>query len=142
MLRRGWSRRQWVYAAYIMIAVTRIPSRTGLRLYAPACDARLTLGNAGLSLTKIPHIVLFGFFILLTAAQFERIDRRTLGWSLAATLAMGLLIEFEEGATRTGNCRMTDVLPDLLGGLLVGATLMVIVMIRRRLSRIQSAPGA
>jgi hypothetical protein len=86
--------------------------------------------NAGLSLTKVPHIVLFGFFFFLTAVQFDRIDRRALAWSLLATVAMGLLVEFEEGATRTGNCRLTDVLPDALGALIVACLLMSIVMIR------------
>jgi len=88
--------------------------------------------NIGLSLTKIPHVMLFGFFFLLTAAQFDRIDRKTLVWSGLATLIMGFLVELEEGATRTGNCRLTDVLPDILGALIVGALLMSITSIRRR----------
>ena len=93
---------------------------------------RLTMENVGLSLTKIPHVMLFGFFFLLTAAQFDRIDRKTLVWSGLATLIMGFLVELEEGATRTGNCRLTDVLPDILGALIVGALLMSITIIRRR----------
>jgi len=124
--------RRWVYAAYILYAVTRIPARTGFRVNALVCDMRLTMENVGLSLTKIPHVMLFGFFFLLTAAQFDRIDRRTLAWSGLATLIMGFLVELEEGATRTGNCRLTDVLPDILGALIVGALLMSITSIRRR----------
>jgi VanZ family protein len=93
---------------------------------------RLTMEKIGLSLTKVPHVVLFGFFFLVTAAQFDRIDRRTLAWSGLATLVMGLLVELEEGATRTGNCRLTDVLPDILGALIVGAVLVSIMTIRRR----------
>jgi hypothetical protein len=127
----AWSKRRWIYAAYILYAVTAIPARTSFRLNAPACDMRLTLSNMGLSLTKVPHIVLFGFFFLLTAVQFDRVDRRTLAWSLVATLVMGLLVELEEGATRTGNCRLTDVLPDAWGALIVAALLMAITMIHR-----------
>ena len=123
-----------MYGAYILYAISRIPARTGFRLNAPACDMRLTAENIGLSLTKVPHVVLFGFFFLLTAVQFDRIDLRALAWSGLATLVMGLIVEFEEGATRTGNCRLTDVLPDILGALIVGALLMSIVVIRRRLS--------
>jgi hypothetical protein len=43
---------------------------------------------------------------------------------------MGLVVELEEGATRTGNCRLTDLLPDLAGALvallLVAGTLLVV----------------
>ena len=46
----------------MLLAVTRIPARTGFRLEAPVCDWRLTLDNLALSLTKGPHIVLFGAF--------------------------------------------------------------------------------
>ena len=132
-----WSRRRWAYAGYMLVAVSRIPARTGFRLVAPRCDTRLTLENAALSLTKVPHVVLFGFFFLLTAAQFDRLDRRTLTWSFVATLVVGALVEVEEGATRTGNCRMTDVLPDALGALIVMAFLVAFTAIRHRLS---SAP--
>lgn len=96
----------------------RIPARTGFQLRSPACDVRLTLHNAALSMTKLPHMVLFGLFFLITLAVFDRVDWRSLGWSLVATLAMGLLVELEEGVTRTGNCRLTDVLPDLVGALI------------------------
>ena len=37
-------------------------------------------------------------------------------------LLLGLLVESsQEGATRTGNCRLTDVLPDVVGGLIAMA---------------------
>jgi cytochrome b561 len=130
-----WRKRRWFYVTYVVIALARIPARTGFRLVAPACDMRLTMENAELSLTKIPHIVLFGFFFLLTVAQFDQVDRRALSWSLLATAIVGLLVEIEEGATRTGNCRFTDVLPDLLGGLVVAAFLMVFVIINNRMRR-------
>jgi hypothetical protein len=117
-LRWVWSHRRWAYAAYMLFAVAQIPARTGFRLRSPACDTRLTLHNAQLSMTKVPHIVLFGFFFLLTALQFDHVDRRMLAWSFIATVVLGLLVELEEGATRTGNCRLTDVLPDIVGGLI------------------------
>ena len=83
-------------------------------------------------MTKVPHIVLFGFFFLLTAAQFDRVDRKMLGWSLAATFVLGLLVELEEGATRTGNCRLTDVVPDVVGALIAMVLLVGVGMIVRR----------
>lgn len=131
-LRRLWALRRWAYGAYMLVAVARIPARTGYRLASLRCDARLTIENAALSMTKAPHMVLFGLFFLLTVAQFDHLDRRALGWSLAATAALGLIVELEEGATRTGNCRLTDVLPDLAGGLVVAALLMAIAIVRHR----------
>lgn len=136
-----WSSRRWLYAVYVAFAVSRIPARTGFRLDAPNCDMRITIENAGLSLTKIPHIVLFGIFFLLTAIQFDRMDRNALSWSFLATVLLGLLIEIEEGATRTGNCRLTDVLPDAVGALVMMALLSAVIFIHRRASPAKSGSG-
>jgi VanZ family protein len=130
-----WSKRRWLYGSYMLIAVMRIPARTGFHLNGPACDMRLTLHNVQLSLTKIPHVVLFGVFFLITVLQFDRADRRTMTWSLVATLALGVLVELEEGMTRTGNCRITDVLPDLWGAFVVMALVMGIAIVRSRTGR-------
>jgi len=127
ILRRVWRQRRWLYATYMIVAVTRIPARTKFHLVAPVCDTRLTLENASRSMTKVPHMVLFGLFALVTAAQFNRLDRRTIFWSLAATAALGLIVELEEGATRTGNCRITDVAPDIVGALAMLVPLAVVI---------------
>jgi hypothetical protein len=37
---------------------------------------------------------------------------------MAVTIVFGAMIEIEEGATLTGNCRMRDLLPDAIGGFL------------------------
>jgi len=111
----------------MIVAVTRIPARTKFHLVAPVCDTRLTLENASRSMTKVPHMVLFGLFALVTAAQFNRLDRRTIYWSLAATAALGLIVELEEGTTRTGNCRITDVMPDIVGALAMLVPLAVVI---------------
>jgi hypothetical protein len=127
-----WGYRRWVYAAYMLFAILRIPSRTGFHLQSPACNLRLTSENFAASLTKVPHVVLFGFFFLLTVAQFDRVDKKAVAWSFLATLGMGVLIELEEGATRTGYCRMTDVAPDALGALIAMAPLIAAVMMHRQ----------
>jgi hypothetical protein len=116
----------------MLVAVARIPMRTGFHLQQLRCDDRLTLANAQLSLTKIPHIVLFGIFFVITAIQFDSFDRRAIAWSLFATAALGLIVELEEGATRTGNCRLTDVLPDIVGGLVATTIVALIVAMWRR----------
>jgi VanZ family protein len=129
--RQLWRYRRWLYAAWLVVAIVRIPARVGFELRSPNCDTRLTLHNAALSLTKVPHMILFGLFFVVTVIQFDRVDRRALSWSLLATAVMGLLVEFEEGATRTGNCRITDVLPDLLGALVAMAVVTVGVTLWR-----------
>jgi hypothetical protein len=134
-MRDAWRLRRWVYGAWMAVAVLRIPARVHFGLVAPACDVRLTRANAALSMTKVPHVVLFGIFFLLTALQFDTLSRRALCWSLAATAGLGLLVELEEGASRTGNCRLTDVLPDVAGALLTALLLVAVTQLRGRVAR-------
>jgi len=119
----------------MLVGVFAIPARTHFHFRPLRCDARLTAPNVYAALSKGPHIILFAFFFLLTAAQFDTIDRRSLLWSFAATVGLGFLIEIEEGLTRTGNCRYTDVLPDIFGALIVMALLMTLEMSWRRWQR-------
>ncbi len=104
-----WGRRRWIYAAWILLAVARIPARTGFRLEAPACDWRLTLDNLALSLTKVPHIVLFGAFFLLTLVQFDRVGRTSLSLTSPRTFLAGSLsprsrwLRSPSGAVSTGS---------------------------------------
>ena len=116
----------------MLVAIERIPARTGFRFDGRHCDVRLSLDNVQLSLTKVPHIVLFGIFFLITVVQFDRLDRRAFAWSLLATFALGMLVELEEGATRTGNCRLTDVLPDVVGALIAMTIVAVTIAVRDR----------
>jgi hypothetical protein len=113
------------------IAVLRIPARVDFRLGSPRCDTAMTIHNAALSMTKVSHMVLFGVFFLLTLVQFDEIRARAYTWSLLATAVLGLLIELEEGASRTGNCRLTDVLPDIAGAAVMGVAAFVIVSLWR-----------
>ena len=124
--------RRWGYTLLVIVGVLRIPAQAHFRLYAPLCDLRMAWDNSRLSLTKVPHFVLFGVFFLITAWQFDRLDRRSLSWSLVTTLALGILVELEEGATRTGNCRLADLLPDLGGALIAMAFLVPLILLRNR----------
>ena len=108
---------RWAYAIFVLLGFIWIPARTGFRLHAPPCDFDLRI--ALVSLKKYKHIFLFGMFFLMTWVQLRRVRHATL-WAALATLAMGVLIELEEGATGTGYCHATDLLPDAAGAL-VGA---------------------
>lgn len=117
-----WGKR-WAYFAFVAIGALWIPARTGFRLFRPACEISITPTEAVQSLTNWPHLVLFGLFFVLTAVQLggERLAR--LGRAFAITLLFGVLIELEQGATRTGNCELHDLIPDAVGALF-GAAIM------------------
>jgi len=132
VIRSVWSWRRWAYGAFLLVGVLWIPARVGFHLAVPACNTRLTLANASESMTKVPHLTVFAIFFVVTALQFDWIDWRSLSWSLLATIALGLLVEIEEGASRTGYCRLTDVLPDVTGAMVVAAFLMVAMVMRAR----------
>src|SRR5512140_3822958 len=110
---------RWAYAVFIVLAFVWIPARTGFRLHRPPCDFDVTPDFSLASLLKYKHVVLFGIFFLMTRVQLAR-TRYASVIAAAATLAVGVLIELEEGATGTGYCKLVDLLPDALGAL-VGA---------------------
>jgi hypothetical protein len=108
---------RWAYAIFVILAFVWIPARTGFRLHRPPCDMQITLDLAFKSLMKYKHISLWGAFFLMTWVQFRR-SRYALLIATTATIAVGILIELEEGATGTGYCRATDLLPDGFGALI------------------------
>jgi hypothetical protein len=108
---------RWAYAIFIVLALVWIPARTGFHFQRPDCAMRLSVDLVLFSMTKYKHIVLFGMFFLMTRVQLARRPHAFL-IALAATLAVGVLIEFEETITRTGNCAARDLFPDAAGALL------------------------
>jgi VanZ family protein len=114
---------RWAYAVFVILAFVWIPARTGFRLHRPPCDFDVTLDFSLASLLKYKHVFLFGVFFLMTRVQLRRVRSASL-IAAAATLALGIVIELEEGATGTGYCKLVDLLPDGVGaliGALVGA---------------------
>lgn len=110
---------RWAYAVFLVLAFVWIPARTGFHLRPPPCQFRFTRDSVLNSIVKYKHICLWGAFFLMTWVQIRRV-RHALLISAVATIAVGILIELEEGATGTGICRATDLLPDGAGAL-VGA---------------------
>jgi len=113
------------YLIFLVYAVLAIPSRTGFQLAWPACEMVPTVEGAIQALAKVPHILLFGVFFVTTAGQFPKNWRYRFPIAMLVTVLFGLVIEIEEGATVTGNCRMRDLLPDTLGGLLGIGVIMI-----------------
>ena len=112
---------RWAYAIFVILAFVWIPARTGFHLHRPPCDMQITLDLAFNSLRKYKHISLWAAFFLMTWVQFRR-SRYAPLIAATATIAVGILIELEEGATGTGYCRATDLLPDGVGAL-IGAVI-------------------
>jgi hypothetical protein len=108
---------RWAYAIFLVLAFVWIPARTGFHLHRPPCELRFTRDLILNSLVKYKHISLWGAFFLMTWAQIRR-GRYALLIAAIATIAIGILIELEEGATGTGMCRATDLLPDGVGALI------------------------
>jgi hypothetical protein len=128
---------RWAYAIFLVLAFVWIPARTGFHLHRPPCQMRFTLDLVLNSLAKYKHICLWSAFFLMTWVQIRR-RRYALLIAAVATIAMGILIELEEGATGTGMCRATDLLPDGVGAL-IGA---VIATVWRRRDEKAALPPA
>ncbi|HXH92054.1 MAG TPA: hypothetical protein VNN25_10775 [Thermoanaerobaculia bacterium] len=107
---------RWAYAIFVIFAFVWIPARTGFHLHRPPCQMQFTADLALNSILKYKHISLWAAFFLMTWVQVRR-SRYALPIAAIATMAVGILIELEEGATGTGMCRATDLLPDALGAL-------------------------
>ena len=108
---------RWAYVVFLLLGLFWIPGRTGFHLHRPPCHLELTLDLALYSMRKYKHIFFFGMFFLMTYAQMPR-ARYALLWAALATMAMGVLVELEEGATGTGTCNVRDLVPDAAGALL------------------------
>jgi hypothetical protein len=115
---------RWAYAIFLLLALVWIPARSGFHLHSPPCQMEFSRDLVAGSLTKYKHVVLWAAFFMMTCVQLRG---RRHAWLLAAaaTILMGILIELEEGATGTGWCKATDLLPDAVGAL-IGAGLMAL----------------
>lgn len=111
---------RWAYAIFVLLAFLWIPGSAGFRLHPPRCEMQFGFDLALYSLTNYKHIVLFAIFFLMTRVQLGG-RRHAMVIAAAATLAVGLLIELEEGATGRGHCRMRDLVPDSAGALIGAA---------------------
>ena len=118
------------YAVLVLQAPAYFLAKSGFTVSSPVCRWTFGIALATHSLTNYPHIILFTLFFLLTYVQLPGNPKAVI-WSIAATLAMGLLVELAQGATGQGNCRMRDLIPDLAGAL-IGC---VVVMAGRTLAR-------
>jgi hypothetical protein len=115
---------RWAYGVFIVLGLLYFPARVDFRLAPLTCEWKFGLALAAHSLTNYPHIILFTVFFLITYGQLPNVPK-ALVWSMVACIAMGLLVELAQGATRAGHCRMRDLIPDTVGAL-TGAILVTV----------------
>lgn len=137
MLRRShWSTQalRSSRAAYVLLllqALLYFPGRSGFQIAAPVCQWTFDFALAVHSLRNYPHIILFAIFFFLTYVQLRNVEKRLL-WSTVICMAMGLFVELAQGATRAGNCRMRDLIPDAVGALIAASIIVAARKLRRK----------
>lgn len=104
------------YGTLVLQAPLYFLATGGFRVRPLVCEWTFGLALAKHSLTNYRHIVLFTVFFVLTYAQF-RGARRSIVWSAAATVAVGLIVELAQGVSGAHHCRMRDLIPDSVGAL-------------------------
>ena len=122
---------RWAYITFVVLGLLYFPAKVGFRLDPQPCELTFDIPLAIYSLTNYAHIVLFGFFFVMTSAQFRMFNWSAFAWAAVATIAMGILVEVAEGLTNKGHCRLRDLIPDTVG-ILVGS---VIVLLWNRIRR-------
>jgi len=126
---------RWAYLAFVMLGLFYFPARVGFRLDPQPCELTFNIPLAIHSLTNYAHIILFALFFVMTSAQLRMSNWLAFTWVAAATIAMGMLVELEEGITGKGHCRLRDLLPNTVG-MLAGS---LIILLWKRIRQRQHA---
>ena len=113
-------RKRWAYVAFMTLALLGIPLRAGFDFVRPACELTPTRAQIVDSFGNTPHMIIFAMLFIVTALQFRGAMVRRLGWSALIALGFGALLELEQTVTRTGNCDLQDLVPNVIG-MLIGA---------------------
>lgn len=129
---------RWAFVLFIVLGLAYFPLNAGFRFYPATCEFALNAELARLSLTKWAHIVLFGIFFVVSVLHFRAShwpDRNSFIIAAVLTIAMGALVELGEGVTRTGSCRLRDLVPDGAGAALAGLVLFIYGVASRKLRK-------
>jgi len=122
---------RWAYVAFVLLGLLYFPAKVGFRFDPQPCELALNIPLAIYSLTNYAHIVLFALFFVMTSAQLRMSNWSKFAWTALATIAMGVLIEIDEGVTGKGHCRLRDLIPDAVGILLGSVIVLLWIRIRR-----------
>ena len=125
-----WRYSRWAYVAFILVGLSYFPLRAGFDFRPRACAIAFDADAMLLSMRNWGHVVLFGWFYIVSRAQFT--GPRAALWTGLATLTMGALVEIAQGVTGAGNCRLRDLIPDTMGALAGAAIVGGVGLLRRR----------
>src|SRR6266404_8921505 len=123
---------RWAYITFVVLGLLYFPAKVGFRLDPQPCELTPSIPLAIHSLTNYAHIVLFALFFLTTRAQLRMSNWSAFAWAALASIAMGVLVEVDEGITNKGHCRLRDLIPDAVGILLGSVIVLLWNRIRRR----------
>jgi hypothetical protein len=121
---------RWAYALFAFLGLLYFPAVGGFRVDPKPCDLMFDLPQAVQSLSNYGHIIVFGFFFLMTTRQFRSSGWRPFAWSIGLTMAMGVAVEVAEGLSGQHHCKTVDLIPDFMGVLLA----LVIVVLGRTMA--------
>ncbi|MEO5772532.1 MAG: hypothetical protein ABIQ32_00255 [Sphingomicrobium sp.] len=132
----AFRRARWAYVAFVILGLLYFPASLGFRLDPKPCELTFDGPLAVQSLTNYGHIINFFIFFLLTARQFRSPGWRSLAWSIALTMAMGVAVEVAEGISGAHHCKTVDLIPDFMGALLgLLAVVLTAMFARAKLTR-------
>jgi hypothetical protein len=115
--------KRWAYVAFVAVSILYFPARVGFHFQPRACELAPGFHLAVFSLQNTAHIIIFAAFYALSWIQFRRAGWGALAWAAVATLLMGALLELAQAVTGYGHCRLRDLIPDSIGGLLAALLL-------------------
>jgi VanZ family protein len=115
---------RWTYSIVFPLSLLYFPLKAG-GVRPVECEWTFSASLAVYSLLNIQHTVGFAILFMLSVAQLPNL-KHAMAWSFLACFAMGLLVEFAEGATGIHHCRMRDLIPDMAGAC-IGAVAVLIV---------------
>ena len=115
---------RWAYVGFMLLGLLYFPFKSRFEFHIPTCQLSFGLPLAIHSLRNFPHIILFTIGFVLTAAQFRLSRWRDFVFAGVIIVTFGALVELLEGITRTGNCRLRDLIPDTAGAL-IGASIVL-----------------
>jgi hypothetical protein len=118
---------RWAYVAFVVLGLFYLPASVGFHLDPKRCDLAFNVPVLRQSLSNYSHIVLFSFYLFVTARQFRSVSWQSLGWCIGLTMAMGAAIEIAEGLSGQHHCKVSDLVPDFIGTML---GVMVVLIVR------------
>ena len=130
------SRRWLPLAIFVAIAVVYEPVRSGFTLANQSRELMSDWERVKGAIFNLRHIIAYGLLCLLLAVTFRNSRLVT---AMAVTFLFSILMEIEQSFFTTGNCRLRDLIPNLLGIGLAAGILLIGRFFSSRLHRFKTS---